>query len=166
MATSHAHRVRLPALLVALALGVTLPLLTAPAVDAGGSPEAVRFATFNASINRGAAGVALSDLSAPFDPAEPDALLRLRRNQAANVAEVIQRVRPEVLLINEFDYVDGPIEANAMTDASHPISYESSTSKQPLSGGRSEREPQITATSGEADIGRTRIRRTRRPGAA
>jgi hypothetical protein len=117
MATSRARRVRLPALLVALALGVTLPLLTAPTVDAGGRPEAVRFATFNASLNRGAAGVALSDLSAPFDPAEPDALLRLRRNQAANVAEVIQRMRPEVLLINEFDYVDGPIDGNAMTDA-------------------------------------------------
>ena len=117
MATSRARRTRLPALLVALALGVTLPLLTAPAVGADGRPEAVRFATFNASLNRGAAGIALSDLSAPFDPREPDALLRLRRHQAANVAEVIQRVRPEVLLINEFDYVDGPIDGNAMTDA-------------------------------------------------
>jgi hypothetical protein len=117
MAISRAHTTCLPAILLALALVVTLPLLTASAVEAGGPPEAVRFATFNASLNRAAAGVALSDLSAPFDPAEPDALLRLRRNQAANVAEVIQRVRPEVLLINEFDYVDGPIDGNAMTTA-------------------------------------------------
>ena len=117
MAVSHLARdTRLPFFLAALAL-LAFPLLTAPAVDAAGPPEAVRFATFNASLNRGAAGVALSDLSSPFDPAEPDALLRLRRNQAANVAEVIQRVRPEVLLINEFDYVDGPIDGNAMTDA-------------------------------------------------
>jgi hypothetical protein len=118
MAVSRiARNTRLPALLLAVALLLTLPLLAAPAVEAGGQPDPVRFATFNASLNRAAAGVALSDLSSPFDPAEPDALLRLRRNQAANVAEVIQRVRPDVLLINEFDYVDGPIDGNAMTDA-------------------------------------------------
>jgi hypothetical protein len=119
MATSRARHPLLPALALALAvaLGATLPLVTAPVVDAGGPPGAVRVATFNASLNRAAAGVALSDLSAPFDAAEPDAALRLRRNQAANVAEVVQRVRPEVLLINEFDYVDGPVDGNAMTDA-------------------------------------------------
>ena len=50
------------------------------------------------------AGQALSDLSQPFDPAEPDLALRARRAQAAAVAEIIQRARPEVLLINEFDY--------------------------------------------------------------
>jgi hypothetical protein len=76
-------------------------------------PQSVRFATFNASLNRGAAGVALSDLSEPFDSAEPDAALRLRRWQAANVAEVIQRVRPDVLLINEFDFY----EDNALAEA-------------------------------------------------
>jgi hypothetical protein len=117
MAISRAHHARLPALLLALALLVTLPLLTAPTVEAGSWPEAVRFATFNASLNRAVEGVALSDMSAAFDPDEPDAILRTRRNQIANVAEVVQRVRPEVLLINEFDYVDGPVEGNAMTAA-------------------------------------------------
>ena len=104
---------------ITLLLALILPaaFVHAGEAAAAGPPQAVRFATFNASLNRAAAGVALSDLSAPFTPAEPDPLLRLRRNQAANVAEVIQRVRPEVLLINEFDYVDGPIDGNAMTDA-------------------------------------------------
>ncbi|MFV2020734.1 endonuclease/exonuclease/phosphatase family protein [Micromonospora sp. LOL_023] len=52
----------------------------------------VRFATFNASLNRAVDGGLVDDLSSPGDA------------QAANVAEVIQRVRPDVLLINEFDH--------------------------------------------------------------
>jgi hypothetical protein len=69
-----------------------------------GSPPGVRFATFNASLNRMAAGVAQADLAQPFDPTESNREQFLRRWQAANVAEVIQRVRPDVLLINEFDF--------------------------------------------------------------
>jgi hypothetical protein len=69
-----------------------------------GSPPGVRFATFNASLNRMAAGVAQADLAQPFDPNESNREQYLRRWQAANVAEVIQRVRPDVLLINEFDF--------------------------------------------------------------
>jgi len=53
----------------------------------------VRFATFNASLNRAAAGELVQDLSTPDDP------------QAAAVAEIVQRQRPDVLLVNEFDYV-------------------------------------------------------------
>ncbi len=67
-------------------------------------PEVVRFATFNASLNRTAAGQALADMSVPGNP------------QANAVAEIIQRIRPDVLLINEFDYYaptadhpDGPL---------------------------------------------------------
>jgi hypothetical protein len=85
----------------ALVLGATL-VAVVPAAAA--KAVTVRFATFNASLNRGAAGQLVSDLSAPFDPALPDAAVRARRQQAANVAEIIQRVRPEVLLINEFDF--------------------------------------------------------------
>ncbi len=70
-------------------------------VDAG----TVRFATFNASLNRFAAGELIDNLSAPYDGADPASSPEaLRRWQAANVAEVIQRLRPDVLLINEFDY--------------------------------------------------------------
>jgi hypothetical protein len=52
----------------------------------------VRFSTFNASLNRTNAGDLVRDLSTPDNA------------QAANVAETIQRVRPDVLLINEFDF--------------------------------------------------------------
>jgi hypothetical protein len=54
----------------------------------------VRFATYNASLNRGTQGELLADLSTPDDV------------QAQNVAEVIQRTRPDVLLVNEFDYYE------------------------------------------------------------
>ena len=52
----------------------------------------VRFATFNASLNREGPGDLIRDLSNPDNP------------QARNVAEIIQRTRPDVLLINEFDF--------------------------------------------------------------
>ncbi|WP_083959365.1 endonuclease/exonuclease/phosphatase family protein [Streptoalloteichus hindustanus] len=55
----------------------------------------VRFATFNASLNRDTEGQLLKDLSTPDDP------------QARKVAEVLQRVRPDVVLLNEFDFVEG-----------------------------------------------------------
>ena len=54
--------------------------------------EDVRFATFNASLNRGAEGDLIADLSAPDDL------------QAKAVAAIVQEVRPEVLLVNEFDF--------------------------------------------------------------
>ncbi len=65
----------------------------------GESLEAVRFATFNASLNRFNAGDLVSDLSTPNNP------------QAKTIAEIIQRTRPDVLLINEFDFVDGGVAA-------------------------------------------------------
>jgi hypothetical protein len=70
-------------------------LLFAP--PAAGAHERVRFATFNASLNRPTAGALVDHLSHP----EVDDVFR---RQARNVAEVIQRARPDVLLINEFDY--------------------------------------------------------------
>ena len=55
----------------------------------------VRFATFNASLNRTSAGQLIQDLSTPNNA------------QAKTVAEIIQRNRPDVLLINEFDFDPG-----------------------------------------------------------
>ena len=52
----------------------------------------VRFSSFNASLNRSSADRLITDLSTP------------NNQQAKNVAETIQRVNPDVLLINEFDY--------------------------------------------------------------
>ena len=60
----------------------------------------VRFQTFNASLNRATAGRLVSDLSAPGNA------------QADAVAEIIQRTRPDVLLVNEFDYVENGVAAD------------------------------------------------------
>lgn len=90
-------------LLVGLVLTlVSGTLLTAPAEAGRGGPSGgsqdksrVRFATYNASLNRAAAGQLVSDLSTTTNA------------QAGAIAEVLQRVRPDVVLLNEFDYVPG-----------------------------------------------------------
>jgi hypothetical protein len=69
----------------------------ADARGGGGQPEPVRFATFNASLNRSNAGDLAAELSVPGSD-QPDV-----------IAEIIQRTRPEVLLINEFDYDAGNV---------------------------------------------------------
>ncbi|MBK1788116.1 endonuclease/exonuclease/phosphatase family protein [Prauserella cavernicola] len=78
--------------------------LAAAAAPASATPRlgaSVDFATFNASLNRAAEGELLADLATPDDP------------QARKVAEVIQRNRPDVLLVNEFDYVPDGAAADA-----------------------------------------------------
>jgi hypothetical protein len=57
-----------------------------------GNRDVVRFSTFNASLNRNAEGQLISDLSTP------------NNTQAKVIAEIVQRNRPDVLLINEFDF--------------------------------------------------------------
>ncbi len=57
----------------------------------GGHGE-VRFATFNASLNRGTEGQLVRDLTTPDNV------------HARTIAEIVQRVRPDVLLVNEFDF--------------------------------------------------------------
>ncbi|MER5217605.1 endonuclease/exonuclease/phosphatase family protein [Streptomyces sp. NPDC002838] len=80
--------------LAALA-GAALAGATALPASATGRPSrTVRFATFNASLNRSTQGALITDLSTPDNA------------QARNVAETIQRVDPDVLLVNEFDYDD------------------------------------------------------------
>jgi len=64
----------------------------------------VRFATFNASLNRNNEGDLVRDLSTPDN------------QQARNVAEIIQRSHPDVLLVNEFDYVEGGQAAELFRD--------------------------------------------------
>jgi Endonuclease/Exonuclease/phosphatase family len=79
-----------------VAAAVTLAALSAvpasSALAAGDAGTTVRFATFNASLNRAATGALRADLATPGNV------------QAGTVAEIIQRARPDVLLINEFDY--------------------------------------------------------------
>jgi hypothetical protein len=86
---------------LALPILVALLISALPAAPAGAATQSVRFATFNASLNRNAAGQALADMSAPGNA------------QADAVAEIIQRIRPDVLLINEFDFEPNNALANA-----------------------------------------------------
>ena len=85
-------------LLVVLAVFVALlaavPVGAAPGPTVHEARGVVRFATFNASLNRSADGQLIADLSTPGN------------DQADTVAEIIQRTRPDVLLINEFDFDD------------------------------------------------------------
>ena len=74
--------------------------LAAPAA-AGHKRKTLRFATYNASLNRATQGGLLTDLRAG------DA-------QARKVADVIATTRPDVLLINEFDH--DPEAAEVFTD--------------------------------------------------
>jgi hypothetical protein len=87
---------RISVLLAFCFLVVSLPLQAAQ--------DSVRFATFNASLNRLSAGDLAVELATPGS-AQPD-----------TIAEIIQRVRPDVLLINEFDFDAGGVAAEGFQD--------------------------------------------------
>lgn len=114
----HVYRLRLSlAVLIGALLISTTGVSAAPSIDVE-SP--IRFATFNASLNRNFAGQLVADLSTPNNV------------QAKTVAEIIQRTRPDVLLINEFDYVENGLAAELFQDnylsisqnGAEPIHYE------------------------------------------
>lgn len=88
-------------LLAILALTVAA---AAPAAAVGKSQDTIRFATFNASLNRGSEGELQADLSAPGNA------------QAGVIAEIVQRTDPDVLLINEFDYDAGDVALDGFAD--------------------------------------------------
>ncbi|MEQ8663410.1 MAG: endonuclease/exonuclease/phosphatase family protein [Gammaproteobacteria bacterium] len=73
----------------AIACALAMPALAVPGL------ESVRFATFNASMNRNTDTQLQGALASGADA------------QVRRVAEVIQTVRPDVLLINEFDNAPG-----------------------------------------------------------
>jgi hypothetical protein len=98
---------------LATALALTAALLGAGTVSADGGhghehhdddDDVVRFMTYNASLNRGSAGRLITDLSTPDNA------------QAKAVAEVIQRLDPDVLLVNEFDFDDGHVALGLFQD--------------------------------------------------
>lgn len=92
---------------LSLAVMIAALLISATGVSAAPSSDVespVRFATFNASLNRNFAGQLVSDLSTPNNV------------QAKTVAEIIQRTRPDVLLINEFDFVENGVAAELFQD--------------------------------------------------
>ncbi|MFZ4641621.1 MAG: esterase-like activity of phytase family protein, partial [Nodosilinea sp.] len=69
-------------------------------------PPTIRFSQFNASLNRAAEGQIVNDFSNPAiaDTRGTTTSQSVRVQQARNVAEIIQRTSPDVLLINEFDF--------------------------------------------------------------
>jgi hypothetical protein len=75
------------------ALSVFLSFLLA--ASAAAAPLQLRVATYNASLNRSSLGQLAADLAGTTNA------------QAKQVAEIIQRVRPDIVLINEFDYDAG-----------------------------------------------------------
>jgi hypothetical protein len=103
-----------------LVLTFLLSPLSVVAAQANIKPDTVRFATFNASLNRNIEGQLIADLSTPDN------------DQAQTVAEIIQRTRPDVLLINEFDFVDDGVAAELFQEnylsvsqnGAEPIEYD------------------------------------------
>lgn len=88
---------RLVAVLALVLVGTVLavPATSSPADardERGRSEPTVRVATFNASLNRPAAGELRRDLSTPSNA------------QARAVAEIVQRTRPDVLVLQELDH--------------------------------------------------------------
>jgi hypothetical protein len=79
-----------------LLAAIAVAAVTAGAASGTPRDADARFATFNASLNRPSAGLLTTHL------ANPNVDDQFRR-QAKNVAEVIQRVDADVLLVNEFD---------------------------------------------------------------
>ncbi|MBG6183494.1 hypothetical protein IWX65_001445 [Arthrobacter sp. CAN_A214] len=89
----------------ALAVGTLSPAQAGPArglsslviapEDQGADQKGIRFATYNASLNRANQGDLIRDLAGPSNA------------QAKAVAQVIQANQPDVLLLNEFDYDAG-----------------------------------------------------------
>ena len=78
------------------------PAAAAPP-DEPGTTE-VRVATYNLSLNRNAQGQLVTDLSTGTNA------------QAKTVAEVIQRANPDIVLLNEFDYVEGDVAVDLFRD--------------------------------------------------
>jgi 3-phytase len=83
---------------LSLVLAVSMLVATLPVAAVGDHADSVRFATFNASLNRFNEGDLANDLSTPDNA------------QAKVIAEIIQLTRPEVLLINEFDFSEEALD--------------------------------------------------------
>jgi hypothetical protein len=64
----------------------------------------VRFATYNTSLNRNKAGQLLAELQSGVS------------QQAADVSATLQTIRPDVLVLNEFDYEPNNAAVQAFQD--------------------------------------------------
>ena len=66
------------------------------------SPKTIRIATFNVSME---SGNYLSSKEVPSSSVLKKELSTGKNAQIKNIAEIIQRVRPDIILLNEFDYL-------------------------------------------------------------
>jgi myo-inositol-hexaphosphate 3-phosphohydrolase len=115
--------------------------------------EPIRFATFNASLNRNTEGQLIEDLSTP------------NNSQAQNVAEIVQRTNPDVVLINEFDYdPDGTaaqlfrenylsVSQNGVTPVNYPYKYVAPSNTGIASGFDLNNNGSVVTTPGEPGYG-------------
>jgi endonuclease/exonuclease/phosphatase family metal-dependent hydrolase len=78
------------------------PAAAAPPEERGSTE--LRVATYNLSLNRNAPGQLVTDLSTGTNA------------QAKTVAEIIQRTNPDIVLLNEFDFVEGGVAADLFRD--------------------------------------------------
>ncbi|MFN6469700.1 MAG: phytase [Nostoc sp. SerVER01] len=111
----------------------------------------IRFSQFNASLNRNAEGLLVTDLSTPDNA------------QAKAVAEIIQRNNPDVLLINEFDYSPEAVELfkqnylavsqNGATPVDYPYFYIAPSNTGIASGFDLNNDGKAVTTPGEAGYG-------------
>lgn len=69
-----------------------LAVLFCLTISSNAAAENLRVATFNASLNRNGPGILLKDLMSDKD------------TEIEAISEIIRTVRPDILLINEFDY--------------------------------------------------------------
>ena len=74
--------------------------MTERSTHAAAGAGTIRVATYNVSLNRYAEGELIADLATPGN------------RQAATAAETIQRAAPDLLLVNEFDFVEGGAAAD------------------------------------------------------
>ncbi|MCP5144894.1 MAG: endonuclease/exonuclease/phosphatase family protein [Gammaproteobacteria bacterium] len=136
--------------------------MAACAVGAGKSAYAedvtVRFATFNASLNRNSLGELAADLDLPSalsvdltqryaNSADVSGLSSSQREvlQIHNVAEILQKINADVLLVNEFDYDEYGVAGTS--SSSQPLGYSSLSAQRFQSN-------YLSVVHGGADTGR------------
>lgn len=93
-------------------------LLCALAFTAGAEPLQIRVATFNTLLTRDTQGLLATQLNTAGN------------NHAKRIAEIVQRVRPDIVLINEFDY-DAPIPRCRWTASTRTTSAFRRTARPP-----------------------------------
>jgi hypothetical protein len=97
--------------------GAENPPLVFPQCEGETKAKSVRFATFNGSLFRPNEGDLKRELASPGS-AQPD-----------TIATIIQKVRPDILLINEFDYDEDDVSLKRFMSNYLGVAHEGSKSR-------------------------------------